>query len=107
MIVMVYRYEVWGAVPLGLNAAVMALLYGLGKTRLTLILNFSRVFVFRIPVFWFLQHCTDVGEKSVGIVMMVSNISVAVAAALAAAVVIRRFRRDYPVKGGTDNAENA
>jgi len=107
MIVMVYRYEVWGAVPLGLNAAVMALLYGLGKTRLTLILNFSRVFVFRIPVFWFLQHCTDVGEKSVGIVMMVSNISVAVAAALAAAVVIRRFRRDYPEKSETDNIENA
>lgn len=95
MIAMVYRYEALGAVPLGLNAAVMALLYGLGKTRLTLLLNFSRVFVFRIPVFWFLQHCTDVGEKSVGIVMMVSNVSVAAAAGIAAAVVIRRFKREY------------
>ena len=97
MIAMVYRYEARGAVPLGLNAAVMALLYGLGKTQLTLVLNFSRVFLFRIPVFWFLQHCTSVGEKSVGIVMMVSNISVAVAAAAAAAVVIRRFKREYGV----------
>ena len=97
MIAMVYRYEALGAVPLGLNAAVMALLYGLGKTQLTLVLNFSRVFLFRIPVFWFLQHCTSVGEKSVGIVMMVSNISVAVAAAAAAAVVIRRFKREYGV----------
>lgn len=95
MIAMVYRYEALGAVPLGLNAAVMALLYGLGKTRLTLLLNFSRVFVFRIPVFWFLQHCTDVGEKSVGIVMMVSNVSAALAAGIAAAVVIRRFRREH------------
>ena len=73
----------------------MALLYGLGKTRLTLVLNFARVFVFRIPVFWFLQHCTNVGEKSVGIVMMVSNIAVAVAAVVVCAVVIRDFKREY------------
>ena len=97
MIAMVYRYEALGAVPLGFNAAVMALLYGLGKTQLTLVLNFSRVFIFRIPVFWFLYHCTEVGEKSVGIEMMVSNVSVAVAAGLAAVFVIRRFQREFPV----------
>ena len=95
MIALVYRYEALGAVPLGFNAAVMALLYGLGKTQLTLVLNFSRVFVFRIPVFWFLQHCTNFGEASVGIVMMVSNISVAVAAGITALVVIRRFKREH------------
>ena len=95
MIALVYRYEALGAVPLGFNAAVMALLYGLGKTQLTLVLNFSRVFVFRIPVFWFLQHCTSLGEASVGIVMMVSNISVAVAAGVTALVVIRRFKREH------------
>ena len=94
-IVSVYRFEALGAVPLGFNAAVMALLYGLGKTRMTLVLNFARVFVFRIPVFWFLQHCTNVGEKSVGIVMMVSNIAVAVAAVVVCAVVIRDFKREY------------
>ena len=97
MIALVYRYEALGAVPLGFNAAVMALLYGLGKTKLTLVLNFSRVFVFRIPVFWFLQHCTNVGEASVGIVMMVSNISVAAAAGIAAVIVIRRFKQEYSV----------
>jgi len=95
MISLVYRYEALGAVPLGFNAAVMALLYGLGKTKLTLILNFSRVFVFRIPVFWFLQHCTNVGQASVGIVMMVSNTAVAVAAGIAAVIVIRRFKREH------------
>ena len=97
MIALVYRYEALGAVPLGFNAAVMALLYGLGKTQLTLVLNFSRVFVFRIPVFWFLQHCTNFGQASVGIVMMVSNISVAVAAGVTALVVIRRFKREHAI----------
>ena len=95
MITMVYRYEAYGAIPLGINAAVLALLYGLGKTKLTLVLNFSRVFLFRIPVFWFLQNYTDFGEASVGIVMMVSNISVTVMAVSVAAVVIARFRKEY------------
>lgn len=92
----VYRFEALGAVPLGFNAAVMALFYGLGKTRLTLALNVARVFVFRIPVFWFLQHCTDLGEKSVGIVMMVSNTAVAVAAGIACFFVIRQYKREFP-----------
>lgn len=95
MITLVYRYEALGAVPLGINAAVMALLYGLGKTRLTLILNVARVFVFRIPVFWFLQHCTALGQASVGVIMVVSNISVAVLAVIVAAIVIREFRHTY------------
>ena len=83
---------------MSLNAAVMALLYGLGNTNLTLALNFARVFVFRIPVFWFLQHCTGMGEKSVGIVMMVSNTSVALASGIAAAVVIHRFKKHYGLR---------
>jgi len=97
MIKLVYRYEAWGAVPLGLNAAVLALLYGLGKTKLTLILNFSRVFLFRIPVFWFLQHYTNVGEASVGMVMMISNTSAGVMALAMAIPVIRRYKKQYGV----------
>ena len=97
MITLVYRYEALGAVPLGINAAVMALLYGLGKTKLTLILNVARVFVFRIPVFWFLQHYTTLGQASVGVVMMVSNISVTVMAAIVAVMVIREFRHKYKI----------
>jgi len=97
MIKTVYRYEAFGAVPLGINAAVMALLYGLGKTKLTLILNIARVFIFRIPVFWFLQNFTALGEKSVGIVMMVSNISVTVMTVIVAALVIREYKSIYPL----------
>ena len=94
-IALCYRYEALGAVPLGLNAAVLALLYGLGKTRLTLVLNFVRVFVFRIPVFWFLQHCTSFGEASVGLVMMISNTACGVMALVVAVFVLRRYRRDF------------
>lgn len=95
MIMLVYRYEAYGAVPLGINASVMALLYGLGKTRLTLLINFSRVFVFRIPVFWYLQNYTNYGQASVGIVMMVSNIAVTVMSVVVAFIVIRKFKKTY------------
>ena len=58
-------------------------------------MNFSWVFLFRIPVFWFLQHCTNVGEASVGMVMMISNISVAVLSLAVAVPVIRRYKKQY------------
>ena len=91
----VYGYEALGAVTLGINAAVMALLYGFGYTKLTLLLNVMRVFVFRIPVLWFLQNYTDIGSASVGIVMMVSNVSVGICSGIAAVFVIKHIKKKY------------
>lgn len=78
MIQEIYRFEALGAIPLGINAAVQGLLYGFGKTKTTLIINFSRVFVFRIPVLWALQRFTSLGSVSAGIVMGVSNVSIGI-----------------------------
>lgn len=74
LIMHVFRYEaIGGCIPLGINSACMALLFGFGKTKLTLVCNFSRVFLFRIPILWALQNLTDIGSESVGIVMAASN----------------------------------
>ena len=97
MIKLVYRYEAYGAIPLGINAAVMALLYGLGKTKVTMIIHVSRVFIFRIPVFWFLQNFTNLGEASVGMVMMISNTAVTVMSVVVAFIVLRNYRKEYLV----------
>lgn len=75
-IVDIYRYDMAGNLLLGLNASVMALLYGYGKTKIAMLINFARLFVFRVPVLWFLQNYTDVGERSVGLVMLISHIGV-------------------------------
>lgn len=93
MIKNVYRYEAWGAVLLGSNASAMALLYGMGKTKITLVLNFARVFIFRIPVLWLLQNCTAMGDKSVGMVMMISNIMAAVSSGIAAGYYVRKLKK--------------
>ena len=87
LIAHIYRYEASGIIPLGANATFMALLYGFGYTRLTLCVNFSRVLVFRVPLLWLLQHFTDLGSESVGIVMMTSNILVTLLSGSIVAVV--------------------
>lgn len=97
MIASIYRYEALGAIPLGMNAAVMALLYGFGKTRVTLLINFSRVFVFRVPVLWFLQHFTNFGSISVGIVMGVSNVSIGITSVAIAVYEIRKICKEYGI----------
>jgi putative MATE family efflux protein len=98
MIKQIYRFEAVGAIPLGVNAAVMALLYGFGKTRVTLVMNFCRVFLFRVPVLWALQQFTDLGNVSAGIVMAVSNVASGVLAAVVGVIEIHRICNTYDVR---------
>ena len=99
IIIHIYRYDSFGScVPLGIYASVMALLFGFGKTKLTLLCNFCRVFVFRIPVLWALQNFTDLGSESVGIVMGVSNILCMLMSVVVAWIVIKYVKSSQNVK---------
>ena len=74
IIVAVFKAEsIGGCIPLGVNAASMALFFGFGKTKLSLLSNFCRVFVFRIPMLWAFQHYSSMGSQAVGVVMALSN----------------------------------
>ena len=96
MIIAINHYElIGGCIPLGILSSCMALLFGFGKTKLTLLVNFCRVFVFRIPVLWALQNFTKLGSESVGITMMVSNMLVALLAAIVAGIVIYGEYKKY------------
>lgn len=91
LIASIYVFEAVGSIPLGLCSSVTALLYSFGYTRLTLLINFSRVFIFRIPVLWALQQFTALGSRSVGVVMMVSNVLVSLFAVIISFFVIRHI----------------
>ncbi|MGN0158793.1 MAG: MATE family efflux transporter [Brotaphodocola sp.] len=95
MIISIYRWEAMGAIPLGIHASVMALLYGFKKTRITLYINAARVFLLRIPVLWFLQNFTSFGSTSVGIVMAVSNVGVGLISAIIAIYEIKHICKEY------------
>jgi Na+-driven multidrug efflux pump len=91
------RYEVWGNISLAVASSASALLIGFGYTKLTLILNVCRIFIFRIPVLWYLQRFTDVGEYAAGVVMMISNILVGVLAVFLALWVIKKVSTEHQV----------
>lgn len=93
-IVSIHRWEMLGYITLGMNSATLALLLGYGYTKLTLVLNVARVFVFRVPVLWALQHFTTMGAEAVGVTMMVSNVCAGLSAIVVAIpVVIRIYRK--------------
>ena len=93
MIVDIHRWEMLGYITLGINSATVALLLGYGYTKLTMLLNVARVFVYRVPVLWFLQNFTNMGAEAVGVTMMVSNVCVGITAVVVAIPVILKIRK--------------
>ncbi len=93
MIVDIHRWEMLGYITLGINSATVALLLGYGYTKLTMLLNVARVFVFRVPVLWALQQFTALGAEAVGVTMMVSNVSTGLTAIVIAIPVVLKIRR--------------
>lgn len=70
----IFVLEMLSNIFLSVHAAMMALFYAFGYTRLSFVLNFSRLFVFRLPVLLFFLYCTDLtGGTAMGLVMMISN----------------------------------
>ncbi len=93
MIVTIHQWEMLGYITLGFNSATLALLLGYGYTKLTLLLNVARVFVFRIPVLWAFQNFTTMGAEAVGVTMMVSNVCAGLSALVVAIPVILKIRK--------------
>jgi Na+-driven multidrug efflux pump len=93
MIIAIHQWEMLGYVTLGINSATLALLLGYGYTKLTMLLNVSRVFLYRVPVLWAFQQFTTMGAEAVGVTMMVSNVCTGLTAIIVAIPVILRIRK--------------
>ncbi len=91
-------WEAYATILQGAYAAVTALLYGYGYTKATMLLNIARLFVFRIPVLWFLQNMTSIGSVSVGIVMAVSNGSVGIIGIIVSIFVVRKIKKEIALE---------
>lgn len=93
LLVEINAYAAVGGFSLFLCLSSTALLFGLGKTNLTLLINFCRLFLFRIPVLWYLENYTNFGYRSAGVVMLISNISTSLFAFIIALLTIRGLRK--------------
>jgi Na+-driven multidrug efflux pump len=94
-IIGIFKYDSFGScVPLGINTAVLALLFAFDYSKLALFIDFCRIYAFRIPTLWILQHYSKLGSESVGIVMAVSNILAAVLSLISAFYVIKIIKNN-------------
>ena len=98
MIISIHQWEMLGYITLGFNSATLALLLGYGYTKLTLLLNVARVFVFRVPVLWAFQNFTSLGAEAVGMTMMISNVCAGLSALAVAIPVVCRIHRVSDLK---------
>ncbi len=93
----ILQYERFGIPALGINSAVMGLLYGFGYTKASYILNTARLFLFRIPLLYCFVNFTDIGVKGAGIAMLVSNLAVGIISAVFGAVLLFRIHKTNDV----------
>lgn len=104
-IISIHRWEMFGYISLGVHAASAALLMGYGYTKLTMLINGARLFVYRIPVLYILQHYTQMGVEAVGVTMMVSNICTGVMSVLMVIPVLIRIRK-FILADSPDSTDN-
>lgn len=90
-IIAIHRWEMLGYITLGVNSATLSLLLGYGRTKWSMFLNVTRVFVYRVPVLWFLQRFTSLGPEAVGVTMMVSNICTGITAVVVVIPLLREI----------------
>lgn len=92
----VFKFDLFSCIPLAFNAAATSLILGTGRTKLTFLVAFCRIFAFRIPVLYFLMNCTSLGSDAVGVMMIVSNGTTALlSTSIAIGIILREKRRNY------------
>lgn len=73
----IFSFERIGIAALGINAAVNGLIYGIGYTKLSMVCNLARLFVFRIPSMLIMINCfPEMGAESLGVAMLISNVGI-------------------------------
>ena len=93
-IISIFIYDSLSCFGIAFNGAGMDFLLGLGKTKVTLVLNFLKIFVFRIPVLFILQMFISDGATALGIMMMISNCGVAIPTTLICIHVARNLIKE-------------
>lgn len=96
-IIQIYNWERFDTILIALNTAVMGLLYGFGKTKVSMAINISRLFVFRIPFLLLFMYVPSlyakVGLSGIGMAMCISNSCTGIVAGIYAYCFIRKLKK--------------
>ncbi len=93
----IYNWERFDTILVALNTSVMGLLYGFGKTKVSMVINISRLFVFRIPFLLLFLYApglyAKVGLAGIGMAMCISNSCTGITAGIYAFCFIRKLKK--------------
>ncbi len=93
----IHKYDSLSILALAVNASVLGVLYGYGQTKMTMVLNISRVFLFRIPILWYFQTFhKEIGAEAAGISMGISNICIALASLACLGIFMWKINKPKP-----------
>lgn len=73
MIINIFKWECLDIVFVGLSGVASAVLYGLGKTKITMALSMSTLFLYRIPTLLILTYLVKMNYEACGIAVFTSN----------------------------------
>ena len=92
----IYRWERLDTILIALNISVMGLLYGFGKTKVSMCINIARLFVYRIPVLLLFMKTPAIfdalGTQAVGIAMLISNSLTGITSGIASFIIIKKLK---------------
>ena len=95
----IYDLERYDNFLIAINVSVMGLLYGFGKTKVTMILNIIRLFGYRVPPLLIFTQVewikTALGLKAIGIAMLMSNCLVGITAGIVALRFIMKHKKAF------------
>ena len=93
MIRRVFIFDSLSSLGIAINGAGMDFLLGLGRTRITLMINFTKIFILRIPVLFILQRFISDGATALGIMMMISNCGITIPTTIICLLIAREMLR--------------
>lgn len=105
MIQKINFYESLVLCLMGLESASLAILYGYGKTRITMTISILRLFVFRIPPLLLMIYVFEVDYRATGLAMGISNGLSGIFALSMALIVISSIKRQNSYMGIPLNKE--
>jgi Na+-driven multidrug efflux pump len=94
IVIDLFRWEIFSKLTSAIVAITLGMFYGFRLTKVTLLMNIARLFVFRIPALWLLSRYTDLGHHSIGVAMFVSNTSTAILAVIMAVVFFKKVKNN-------------
>ena len=94
MIVNIFKWECIDIIFMGLSGVGYAIFYGFGKTKITMVLSMSTLFLFRIPTLLLLIYVVKYNYTATGIAMFVSNALTGIICVSLAAIFILRLHKN-------------